>query len=142
MSAQRPRILVINDDRKLLKTRKLLLEENGAIVYTACGVREAIQETLTEPADLVLIDATNVGLDHAEMLCEFVKSLHPNQCVALLVRKDTGRPQNTRADRVIFRGGPRQFLTEVNELIGGRFDLNFWRRGKDERAPSSSPSQE
>ena len=36
----------------------MLLEDSGAIVFTARGSEEALSETLNEPADLVLIDAT------------------------------------------------------------------------------------
>ena len=78
----KPRILVINDDRALIETRQMLLEDSGAIVFTARGSEEALRETLHEPADLVLIDATNVGLEQGKKLCGFVKALRPSECVA------------------------------------------------------------
>lgn len=86
-----PAVLIINDDRSLLNSRRMLLEDCGAQVFTARGVKEAIQETLHDPVDLVVIDVTNVGLEHGVMLCELVKGIHPSQCVALLVKPEMGR---------------------------------------------------
>ena len=77
-----PSVLVINDDRSLLNSRRMLLEDCGAKVFTARGVEEAIRETLHDPVDLVVIDVTNVGLEHGVMLCELVKGIHPSQCCA------------------------------------------------------------
>jgi len=142
MDAQ-PRILVINDDDRLLNTRRMLLEQAGAYVIAARGIQEAVKDALTKQVDLVLIDATNVGLEHAQILSEFVKTVHPRQCVALLVAPEAGTPAQTKVDRVILRRGPRRLLTEINELIGGRFDLNFWEgQGRYEDADSPSSAQE
>jgi hypothetical protein len=125
-----PRILVINDDRALIETRRRLLEDCGAIVFTARGSEEALRETLDEPVDLVLIDATNVGLEHGEKLCGIVKSLRPSECVAMLVQPEVGIPTNTLADRVMYRSGPRRLLVEINEVLDGRLDVDLW-EGKD-----------
>jgi CheY-like chemotaxis protein len=103
-----PRVLVVNDDRRLLNSHRLLLEDCGAQVFTARGESEAIVETLTEPVDLVIIDVTNGGLQHGMVLCDLVKTIHPSQCVALLVKPEVGLPSSSRADRVIFRTGPRR----------------------------------
>jgi len=121
-----PRILVINDDRALIESRRRLFENCGATVFTARGTEEALQEVISEPVDLVLIDGTNVGLDHAERLCQIVKALRPSECVAMLVQPQIGVPSHTLADRVIPRSGPRRMLVEVNEILGGRLDLNLW----------------
>jgi CheY-like chemotaxis protein len=137
-----PKILVINDDRSLLNSRRMLLEDCGAEVFTARGVEEAIRETLHDPVDLVVIDVTNVGLEHGVMLCELVKSIHPSQRVALLVKPEMGLPSSSRADRVIFRTGPRKILVEINEMLDGRLDLNLWNcrgpRNEDEDEDAAS----
>ncbi len=122
--APKPKILVLNDDEHLLKTRRLLLEAFGAHVTTGRGTHESVHEILVEPADLVLIDATNVGLGHGEYLCEVVKRIHPLQPVALLVKAEYGVPTETKADRIIFRTDPRQILREVNELLQYRLELS------------------
>lgn len=131
-----PSVLVINDDRSLLNSRRMLLEDCGATVFTARGVEEAIRETLHDPVDLVVIDVTNVGLEHGVMLCELVKDIHPSQCVALLVKPEMGLPPPSTADRVIFRTGPRKILVEINEMLDERLHLNLWngrgRRSEDE----------
>jgi CheY-like chemotaxis protein len=123
-----PRILVINDDRALIETRRMLLEDCGAIVFTARGSEEALRETIHDPVDVVLIDATNVGLEQGEKLCSIVKSLRPSECVAMLVTPELDIPSNTLADRVIHRTGPRRILVELNEVLDGRLDVNLWER--------------
>jgi response regulator RpfG family c-di-GMP phosphodiesterase len=138
----RPKILIINDDRSLLNSRRMLLEDCGAEVFTARGVEEAVRETLHDPVELVVIDVTNVGLEHGVMLCDLVKSIHPSQCVALLVTPEMGLPSSSRADRVIFRTGPRKILVEINEMLDGCLDLNLWntrgQRNQDENEDSAS----
>jgi hypothetical protein len=128
----RPRILILNDDRRLLETRKLLLEDCGAEVFTARGSEESVRATLNDPVDLVLIDATNVGLEHGEKLCGLVKSLRPSECIALLIKPEFGTPTATLADRVIYRTGPRRILVEINELLHGRLDVELWEERADD----------
>jgi hypothetical protein len=53
-----------------------------AEVFTARGSEESVRATLNDPVDLVLIDGTNVGLEHGEKLCGLVKSLRPSECLA------------------------------------------------------------
>ncbi len=89
-----PRILIINDDRALIETRRMLLEDCGAIVFTARGSEEALREASHDPADLVLIDATNVGLEQGEKLCGIVKSLRPSECIAMLVTPELDIPSD------------------------------------------------
>ena len=129
----RPRILILNDDRRLLETRKMLLQDCGAEVFTARGSEESLRATLNDPVDLVLIDATNVGLEHAEKLCSLVKSLRLSECIALLIKPEISIPAETIADRVIHRSGPRKMLVEINELLDGRLDVGLWEnRGDNE----------
>lgn len=122
--ASAPRILIINDDRSLIETRRMLLESCGALVFTARGTEEAVRETALEPVNLVLIDATNVGREHGEFLCGIVKAINPSEFVALLLMPDGGIPRATLADRVIFRNGPRRLLVEINEILQGGLKLS------------------
>lgn len=124
-----PSVFVINDDQSLLETRRLLLESCGATVLTACGELMAIREVLAQPADLVLIDATNVGLEHGEKICEMVRELRPEQLIGLLIQPETAIPWKTSADRVIVRTGPRRILVEANEMLEGRLNVDLWRDG-------------
>lgn len=107
-SLRKHRILVINDDRSLLESRRMLLEDCGAHVFTARGEAEAVRETLIDPVDLILIDVTNAGVEHDEDLCALVKAVDPVHCVALFVTPEMAVPANTKADHVIHRTGPRQ----------------------------------
>lgn len=123
---KKPRVLIINDDRDLIETRRKLLEDAGALVFTARGSQEAVRETLQDPVDLVIIDATNVGVEHGENLCSIVKALRPSECVAMLVVPEMDIPSVTNADRIIYRSGPPKMLVELNELLGGRLDIDLW----------------
>ncbi len=125
-SSVRPWILVINDDQSLLESRRLLLEACGANVLTACGEEKAIQEAVVDQVDLILIDATNVGLEHGEKICRIVRAIRPDQRIGLLVQAEQGQPFDTSADRVIFRTGPRRILVDINEMLQGRLDLDLW----------------
>jgi hypothetical protein len=69
--------MVINDDQSLLESRRLLLEACRATALTACGEIMAIHEAMVHPVDLVLIDATNVGLEHGEKICAIVRDIRP-----------------------------------------------------------------
>jgi CheY-like chemotaxis protein len=143
LSMNEPRILVINDDRALVESRRRLLEDCGAIVFTARGSEEALRETLHEVVDLVLIDATNVGLEQGEKLCGIVKSLRPSECVAMLVQPEIDILTETLADRVIYRSGPRRILVEINEVLNGRLDVDLWEgRGQDEDEDRSTGGSE
>jgi hypothetical protein len=136
-----PRILIINDDRKLLETRRLLLEDCGAEVFTARGSEEALRDTLHDPVDLVLVDGTNVGFEQGEKLCAIVKSLRPSEYLALLVNPELGIPAHTIADRVIFRSGPRRILVEINEVLGGRLNLALWEDKDEHENEDRSPGE-
>ena len=129
-----PKILIVNDDRSLLNARRMLLEDCGAEVFTARGTKEAVQETFSDPVDLVVIDVTNVGIEHGAMLCDLVKGIHPWQCVALLATEEVEPRLSIKADRVIYRTGLRRILVEINEMLDGRLDVSLWksRGGHDE----------
>jgi hypothetical protein len=106
----------------------MLLQECGAEVFTARGSEESVRATFNDPVDLVLIDGTNVGLEHGEKPCGLVKSLRPSECLALLIKPKFGIPTETLADRVIHRTGPRRMLVEINELLHGRLDVEPWEK--------------
>jgi hypothetical protein len=76
-----------------------------------------------------LIDATNVGLEHGEKICEMVRELRPEQLIGLLIQPETAIPWKTSADRVIVRTGPRRILVEANEMLEGRLNVDLWRDG-------------
>jgi CheY-like chemotaxis protein len=125
-----PVILIINDDIRLCKTRKMLLESCGAKVFTACGEPSEVREKLQNSLDLVLIDSTNVGFARGEQLCGLVKSETPSRCVALLAKPEMGLIEKSSADHVILRAGTRQMLVQINELLGERLNVNLWETNK------------
>ena len=110
----------------MIESRRKLLEHCGAAVITARGSEEALQQTLHEPVDLVLIDATNIGVERGEKLCGLVKRHRPHECVAMLIQPELDALPDTEADRVIHRSGPGKILVEINEMLDGRLDINLW----------------
>jgi len=117
------------------------LQDCGAEVFTARGSEESLRATLNDPVDLVLIDATNVGLEHGEKLCGLVKSLRPSERIALLIKPEICIPIQTIADRVIHRTGPRRMLVEINELLDGRLDVELWEMRADDEDEDRSMGQ-
>ncbi|HLI76944.1 MAG TPA: hypothetical protein VKV02_08355, partial [Acidobacteriaceae bacterium] len=91
----KPTILIVNDDLRLCETRKMLLENCGAEVYTACTHPSDLVEKLRLPLDLVLIDATNVGFEQGEYICNAVKKLDSSRCVAMLAKPEMGVNEST-----------------------------------------------
>jgi len=116
----KPKILLLNDVQELLDTRRLIFEAHGAEVTTGRGTRESIHELLREPVDLILIDATNVGFRHAEFICETAKKIQPSIPAAMLVLPHTEVPDNTQADRIIYRSSAAHIVSEVYDLLQSR----------------------
>jgi response regulator RpfG family c-di-GMP phosphodiesterase len=98
----------------------MIFEAHGADVITGRGTRESFHTLLQEPVDLILIDGTNVGIRHAEFICETAKQIQPSIPVALLVLPHTEVPENTLADRVIVRDNAAHIVSEVFDLLQRR----------------------
>jgi len=56
MAAQRPRILLVDDDLDIRLLLKAVLSDEGYQVVAAGNGLEAIQEAMLEPPDLVILD--------------------------------------------------------------------------------------
>jgi CheY-like chemotaxis protein len=61
--AARPRILVVNDDRRLTESVQQLLSEEGYDVAVAFDGKLGLEVLAEWPADLVLLDMIMPGLD-------------------------------------------------------------------------------
>ena len=64
----RPRILVVDDDRAIISTTKAILEDEGYIVDVATSGREAIQKTEASIYNLALLDIRLPDMEGVELL--------------------------------------------------------------------------
>ena len=117
LTQQKPRILVVNDDRALLVSRKLLLESSGADVVIACGLVETSKVVSTGTFDLTIIDVTNVSVEHGVMLCGLVKAQNATSPIALLIAPEMDPPTLSDGTHVIFRDGPKSMLAAVGKIL-------------------------
>jgi len=63
-----PKILVVDDDRNLLKLFKYVLEKDGFAVITAMDGERGLELALAERPDLVMLDLKMPKLDGMEVL--------------------------------------------------------------------------
>ena len=63
-----PKILVVDDDRNLLKLFKYVLEKDGFAVITAMDGESGLKLALAERPDLVMLDLKMPKLDGMEVL--------------------------------------------------------------------------
>ncbi len=67
------RILVVDDEPRILELAQMILEDGGFSVVTAKDGMEALQITEDQPPDLVLLDMVMPGISGAEV-CRILKS--------------------------------------------------------------------
>ena len=78
-----PRILLVDDEERFLRTLgKRMLERNQNVVTANSGL-EALRIVSEEPIDVVVLDVKMPGLDGLETLTE-LKKRHPETVVILL----------------------------------------------------------
>ena len=63
-----PKILVVDDDRNLLKLFKYVLEKDGFAVITAMDGESGLELALVERPDLIMLDLKMPKLDGIEVL--------------------------------------------------------------------------
>ena len=64
------KILVVDDDRSILKVIKLRLEAENYQVVTATGAEDALAKAWDEGFDLALLDLKLIGRDGIELMGE------------------------------------------------------------------------
>ena len=80
------RILLVDDEEIILNTYSSLLNEKGYTVFTADSGREAFDEFLNQPFDLVITDLAMKDGDGLTLL-EDIKEVSPNTPVIVLTGK-------------------------------------------------------
>jgi DNA-binding response OmpR family regulator len=106
------KILVVDDDKTIVKLLSIWLETNGYEVITASGASEALAVTSREKPDLILLDnhmPMTSGLSIIGKLKEFSK----NAMVPIIII--TGYPSNHLSDLAQELG--------ATDLLGKPFDM-------------------
>jgi DNA-binding response OmpR family regulator len=68
LKENKPRILVVDDDKNILETLRGVLEANGYVVDTALNGHEAIQKSKAHVFNLALLDIKLPDMDGTELL--------------------------------------------------------------------------
>ena len=105
------RLLLIDDDRKLLEMLKLILEKQGHTVIMADSGEEALAALHTGDIDLILCDLTMPGIDGYQLL-EFVKADMNWRNIPVLIL--SGVRETTTAARCIELGADDYLPKPVN----------------------------
>ncbi len=76
-------VLVVDDDRRIVRTTGDILTAHGYAVQTAFSAEEAVARTREQPFDCVLMDIRMAGIDGISAL-QMIKRQSPDQPVVLM----------------------------------------------------------
>lgn len=103
-----PRVLIVDDDRKLADALSLVLRQRGFDTSVAYSGPEAIQSALTSPPDFIVMDIIMNGIDGVDAaitICEILP-----KCRILLMSGAEDAMQ--RLDKGAVRGHDFELLTK------------------------------
>jgi DNA-binding response OmpR family regulator len=70
------RVIVVDDDKSILRTFTRILQKNGYEIDVAETAREAIEKSKTKRYDLALIDIRLPDMDGTDLLVKMQKTMH------------------------------------------------------------------
>jgi DNA-binding response OmpR family regulator len=76
MSAHKKTILVVDDDKSILRTFTRILQKNGYAIDAAETGREAIEKAEARHYDLALVDVRLPDMDGTDLLAKMKNTLH------------------------------------------------------------------
>jgi len=76
MSAPKKTILVVDDDKSILRTFTRILQKNGYAIDAAETGREAIEKAEAKHYDLALVDVRLPDMDGTDLLAKMKNTLH------------------------------------------------------------------
>jgi DNA-binding response OmpR family regulator len=109
--SQKRKILLVDDERAILKILSIKLNISGYDVVTAPGGQEALDMIKTESPEIMLLDVIMPGIDGFEVL----KKLRPVSDLPIIVF--SARPENAQKALSL---GADDFLAkpfDVNEMV-------------------------
>jgi CheY-like chemotaxis protein len=118
----KPLILCADDAPCVLEGWRMLLERNGYEVLTATNGKEALQEFVSHPVDLVLLDH-NMPEMNGDVAARHMKACKPDVPVVLLSADDWVPPSKLNiVDAFVSKSEPiARFLEMVDHLLSLRF---------------------
>lgn len=124
LNQDRPRILLVDDNRHGLAARRSLLEELGYEIVTAENGQEALSQYAGKKFDLVVTDFKMPGMD-GTVLIQRIRACEPGARIILLsgfVEPLGLNEQSTGADVVIAKsaGEVGHLVRSVGRLLSGR----------------------
>jgi len=110
------RIVLVQNDRYLIDTRKALLEQQGYTVVAVHTVESARLACQNMHCDLVVVDSEE-DYDAALELCEELKAEQPDNIVAVITWTESDLNSEC-PDEVIPRvKGPQVFLNKIRHAL-------------------------
>ena len=119
---RRPLILCADDNLSVLEGWKMLLERNGYDVLTATDGKEAFQEFVSHPVDLVLLDYHMPHMN-GDVAAAHMRSCKTDVPIALFSADDVANLGDLETvDTFISKSEPIPKVLEiVDELLSRRF---------------------
>jgi len=118
------KILVVDDDKDILKVNRILLENGGYAVDTATSGDEALSRAADDDTLLIVLDITMPGLD-AYALCDGLAADEATAGIPLLILADRDEPARKLLEKIRAVGDyitkPTQkeaLLEKVRGLVG------------------------
>lgn len=131
MSQSRYRILIVDDEERLLRVLRLGLKPYGFDVHTAAHGQEALQQLLSKDFDLILTDIRMPEMGGDEFVIELNRLEYRIPVVVMTAYADVDSAVKT------LKHGAKEYIKKpfsVNEL------LDVLKRVLDEAQPSAGPS--
>lgn len=120
MGADARRILVVDDEPKIVDVIKSYLEKNGYAVATACGGREALEKFKNENPSLIILDWMLPDIT-GEEICRVLRKTSAVPVIMLTARAEE---ENILAgfrfgadDYVVKPFSPRQLMARVEAVL-------------------------
>jgi CheY-like chemotaxis protein len=111
-------ILSVDDEPKIIRVRRLLLQQAGHDVLDASNGEEALRILENSNVDLIILDFYMPGLDGGAVACE-MKGRRPDIPVIMMsASEDCLEHARAYVDGFVFKGaGPKHLLLEINRLL-------------------------
>jgi CheY-like chemotaxis protein len=120
------RVLIVNDDPRLVESVRTLLADEGYEVRTACDGRAALEALSGYPADLILLDLIMPRIDGWEFLMRRAanRDLMQSHVVVWSVAppEDLERARKLGADSILSRHAtdPDRLLSTIRQAMTAR----------------------
>jgi DNA-binding response OmpR family regulator len=109
-------ILLYGKDETLLVTRRLILEKEGYRVFTTVEFGEAIQLTMTQRLDVVILCQT-LSIEECQGVVATAREIAPSLKTIILDHRGAVAPIKPREEHLEVLSGPKAFLAAVDGML-------------------------